>query len=410
MTKRAFLSLFCAIVGSCGASAQSQAVSPEDLLLGRIRAHMAGILHHAPNYTCLETMERTQRLGPARQFSMKDTLRLEVALVDGKEMFAWPGSKKFESDDLRTLISTGSFGNGSFALFAQAVFLSGLPTFAYRGEEMIKNRKVTRFDFHVSRLVSGYKITVREKEGIAGYHGSFWADPASLDLARLEVIAEEIPKELGVAEASDRIDYARVRIGEEDFLLPSESELQMTESGGNQNLNYVRFTGCKQYTGESVLRFDEDLSGQPDAKPPDEEIILPDGLDLSLTLAEDIDTDTAAAGDAVHATLTNDLKRKGKRIAAKGAVLLGRITRLERFPDFTVIGMTFTDLYSDGKHAGVTLEFDRLAMGALSTNALWTPTQGRAVPFLTAAPHEGLFRLKSGHAVFRRGILMYWRT
>src|ERR1700722_17188709 len=75
-------------------------VPAESVLLGRIRAHMDEVLRSAPNYTCVETMERTRRVGPARRFQMEDTLRLEVALVEGKEMFAWPGSKKFEHDDL----------------------------------------------------------------------------------------------------------------------------------------------------------------------------------------------------------------------------------------------------------------------------------------------------------------------
>ena len=41
----------------------------------------------------------------------------------------------------------------------------------------------------------------------------------------------------------------------------------------------MRFSSCRQYTGESVLRFDEVTVTDPDPspKPPDEEIVLPDG-------------------------------------------------------------------------------------------------------------------------------------
>ena len=115
-------------------------VSPASVQLGRIREHMHDVLSHIPNYTCVETMERTRRIGPARQFQMQDTLRMEVALVEGREMFAWPGSKKFESDDLRTLISSGTYGNGAFALFARAVFLSSAPVFVYAGDDPVNGR------------------------------------------------------------------------------------------------------------------------------------------------------------------------------------------------------------------------------------------------------------------------------
>ena len=64
-------------------------------LLSHIREKMAGILLRQPNYTCTETVERT-RQSVGNHSRIEDTMRLEVALVDGKEMFAWPGSKQFE--------------------------------------------------------------------------------------------------------------------------------------------------------------------------------------------------------------------------------------------------------------------------------------------------------------------------
>ena len=90
---------------------------------------------HSPNYTCVETMDRTRRLGPARQFQMQDTLRMEVALVEGKEMFAWPGSKKFESDDLRTLISGGSLRQRSTSRSSRA------PSFFQRAGLCLSRRR-----------------------------------------------------------------------------------------------------------------------------------------------------------------------------------------------------------------------------------------------------------------------------
>jgi hypothetical protein len=394
------------VIGASLLAAQEAPVdglSAESVLLGRIRAHMGDVLRSAPNYTCIETMERTRRVGPARRFQMEDTLRLEVALVEGKEMFAWPGSKKFEHDDLRNLISSGTYGNGAFALFARAVFLGNAPTFVYRGEEPIKGRDLARFDFRVAQIVSGYQIRVQANEAVVAYHGSFWADPQTLDAARLEVVADDIPPILGLAYSSDRIDYVRTRIGEEDFLLPSESELEMRQPSGLESRNFVRFSACRQYTGESVLRFDDVTGGGDNPKPPDEEIVLPSGLELRISLLDDIDPMTAAAGDEVHASLINDLKDKGKILTAKGAVVLGRITRLERYPDQTVLGITFTDLYADGKHSALSLQLERILMPVL-----WTAP--RTPILVQPRPNEGLIQIRPGRVVLRRGMLMYWRT
>src|SRR5579871_381310 len=75
------LVVFCA--GTMWLHAQSAELTPETLLLAKIRQHMSESLQRQPNYTCVETVERSNRTGAARKFQLGDTLRLEVALVDG---------------------------------------------------------------------------------------------------------------------------------------------------------------------------------------------------------------------------------------------------------------------------------------------------------------------------------------
>src|SRR5580698_8518411 len=103
-------------------------------LLDRVRRHMLDTLAQQPNYTCLETVQRSNRAGKEKEFRLLDTVRLEVALVNGKEMFAWPGSKQFEDADMRAFVPTGMFGNGDFGLYAKAVFGGQSTEFAYKGE------------------------------------------------------------------------------------------------------------------------------------------------------------------------------------------------------------------------------------------------------------------------------------
>src|SRR6184192_2261693 len=118
--------LFIIAAGITGLMAQTTEASfelaPETLLLSRIRLSMSQNLKRQPNYTCVETVERSRRAGATRKFQLQDTLRLEVALVDGKEMFAWPGSRNFEDTDLRNMVTTGAIGNGNFALHARSIF------------------------------------------------------------------------------------------------------------------------------------------------------------------------------------------------------------------------------------------------------------------------------------------------
>ena len=376
---------------------------PESLLLARIKLQMSDNLLRQPNYTCLETIERTRRPKGSRA-QVEDTLRLEVALVNGKEMFAWPGSKAFEDKELRDLVATGTFGNGNFAIHARAVFLTRSPVFVSRGEEILSGQPAVRYDFRVSLINSGYTLRVNQKEAIVGYHGSFWADPQTLDLRRLEVFADDIPPELEVDATMDRVDYHRLAIGGDLFLLPVESVLEMRVRG-DASRNYTRFTACRQFSGESVLKFTEELRADAPPVPPLQEIVLPDRTELQLSLSQVLELRTLAVGDPITAELRADVKHQKQVIVPKGAVAQGRITRMERRPDHIVVGIAFTDLEWAGRHAAIK------GWLASVTGILYAGSDPRRWPVYEPPKlGEGLVRLPPAHKQLSRGMLFYWRV
>ena len=334
-------------------------LAPELLTLARIKVKAAENLNRLPNYTCIETIERSRRRAPTRRYELVDTVRLEVAVVGGKELFAWPGGGQFQDGELSKMVPGGAIGNGNFALHARSVFLSHAAMFTAVGERIRDERRTIRYDYRVPRMLSGYQIRIGEVKGIVGYHGSFWVDADSLDLIRLEVNANEIPPELPVQSAVDGMDYARVSIGGSDFLLPQSSELIMTDLSGNESRNRTTFSGCRQYAGESVLSF---------AEPPPEEtkqavtaveaVTLPAGLVLDISLETEIDSARSAVGDPVTARVTSRVKREGSVIVPKGAMLSGRITRLDRRrgsrSDYYSIGFTFSQIEFENKRSAIT--------------------------------------------------------
>jgi hypothetical protein len=385
----------------------SAQLAPEVELLARIRVQMAASLERQPNYTCIETVERSRRPGAARKFQLQDTLRLEVALVEGHEMFGWPGSKKFEDTDLRNMVTTGAIGNGNFAAHARSIFLGSNATFHYRGEAPLDDRASVRYDFQVPLFLSGFRIRVSGREAVVGYHGSFHADPKTLDLQRLEVDADDIPPQLGLSSASDRMDYARIRIGEGQFLLPAGSELSMIDLRGQESRNRIRFTSCRQFTGESVLSFGDppgpEAAPTPASVAPGREIELPPALEFTLSLLDEIDTETSAVGDPVRALLDRDLKYKGRLLFPKGAVATGRVTRMERRSDYNIVGLEFTEIQSADAHA-------RLQPKLESAAGLQPFAPSGRITGLDPSPGEGLIPLRGGRVHLTRGILMFWRT
>ncbi len=379
MQRKFALLALCA--GFC--SAQPTELSPDLLLLARIKTRMEATLRRQPNYTCVQQVERSQRLAPRQRFELVDMLRLEVALVNGKELFAWPGSKKFEDTELRKMVAGGAIGNGNFALHARAVFLSNAPVFTFRGEEKLDGRRALRFDFSVSLLNSGYHIRVNDREAIVAYHGSFWADPETADVQRLIVDADELPSTLGLSRATDRMDYARIPIGAGDFLLPAASELTMIDLNGNENRNRTTFTGCRQYSGESVLSFEEPKAEEVAAAPAAPEPVpeqLPGGLVAEVQLETAIDSGKAMVGDPVQAVLERPIRQKHRILVPRGTTLAGRIVRFERHSEDSLLDIEFTEAKSvssrwnllarieDIRLPGFTWALDRFEKSALARN------------------------------------------
>jgi hypothetical protein len=352
---RLALLLTCSIC----AWAQPANLRPETTLLAEVKEKMLELLGSQPNYTCLETVERT-RQAPGGSSKVEDTLRLEVALVDGKEMFAWPGAKQFEDRDIRELVTTGMFGNGNYGLYLRMLFSGAGPEFRYRDEVLVGGARTLRYDFRVHVSRSGYHLSVGDRQGVAGFHGSIYLDAVRADLRRLEMFADDIPPVLELTASEDRVDYARVRIGDEDFLLPVESSLTM-ESKDSISRNRVRFSGCRRFAGESSLIFDDPEVLDVSTPAVITEVELPVGASLTLEVSSELRVDRASVGDEVTAVLRSDVKRGKETVVKKGAVAKGRIVMLERSAGTHVLGITFQDLEWKGSHARINARFEALA-------------------------------------------------
>ena len=317
-----------------GAVESTVASEADDIRIGRIRGYMAQNLERLPNYTCTQTIERSVRPARGRRFQLLDTLRLEVALVNGKELFAWPGSGRFDDRDLADIVGGGTSGNGNFGIFARAIFLTGVTRFSYLGVVERDDRAVYAYSFRVPRAVSGYKLKVNEAEGIAGYHGRFEVDSVSFDVVSLDVMTDdEIPPHVPIRRTSTKMRYHRMTIGAGEFLLPESSELSITDFDGNESRNTVQLSGCRQYGTESVISFADPPPDAPAPAPPPAMPArsgpavgaLPDGLLVEAEIDTPLRFPGSAVGDLVEGRVVSDTKRKGVVMIPKGTAIRGRL-------------------------------------------------------------------------------------
>ena len=327
--------------------------------LARIRARVVRDLNQLPNYTCLETIERSSQEANSKRFQLLDLVRLEVALVDNAEMFAWPGSRGFESAKLRDLVPGGAIGNGSFALHARSVFDGRAAQVERVGETRLGNRRAMEYRYTVTRARSTFSLRHGDVEAKVGYGGSFFVDPDTDELMRLEVRANDIPAELGIPEEEEILDYQRVRLGDGDFLLPKGSEMRMASNDGSMSLNKTTFSACRQYSTESTLIFGDpsDPSGLPALAAPNEVRDVPVGLKMDVRVVTPLLWTKSAVGDAVTAVVRRDVKVQKQVIIPKGSQLKGRLICLERRAGPTgsafLLGLRFDELNANKWRATV---------------------------------------------------------
>jgi hypothetical protein len=307
-------------------------------------------LESLPEYTCIETVQRFINSKPV------DTIRLEILFTGKKELYASPGSRSFKDDDPSAFIASGMIGDGMLGTRLHNIFLSGATVFQWRGEEETgRDRgwaRAVKYDFRISRLESQYTVSSRGWSGVVGMKGSFWADPETFELLRVEIHADEIPPMLPVRDVVTLSNYARMRIGERDVMLPQSSELQMYHLDGSLSLDIFDFTHCRSYHAESTIAFgvDPDLGSQSRtaAVPPSDEVsgTVPAGLTVPVELTTAVDDD-ATVGALLEGRVTRSIDLKGKTILPENAVVRARIRRLERYRDagrYWIVGLEFTEV------------------------------------------------------------------
>jgi hypothetical protein len=344
----------CIVLLAAATAASTADPDPQDLYR-KVRAKVLEDVSHVPRYTCVQTVNRAQyRLqyavrpsscratiaarkqpNPSGLLIVRDRLRLDVAVVDGAETFSWAGARRFETSHVDDLVKSGATGSGEFVSYLNSVFGHDTDSISYLGESL--------FAFNVPLEKSHYAYRTDGPDRITPYHGFFLVDPATAELKRLTVVADEFPAHEAACRVIDTMDYHRVKIGNGDFLLPETATMDVLFNEGIESRNEISYSDCHEYAGESTIRFDDDANtaagaaetpktdaAQPATHHEAPAPQLPKGLRFRIGLTSPIHSETAAAGDAVTGVVLHEVKdRKLGIVAREDDIVHGRILQLE---------------------------------------------------------------------------------
>lgn len=398
-------------------SAGAQTEDPE-ALLSRFLTRMRQDLTRLPDYVCTQNIQRLSRTAPERPWQPVDKLTFEVALIKNRELYAHPGGR-FQDRPLADMVGRGTVATGQLGILAKHVFQTSTARFNYQGENERAGRKLHEYQFEVEAKRSSYRLRNGTAESTVAFQGAFWIDGGTLDLARLEVQAFDIPEILGLAEADTALDYAKMTIDGTEVLLPQAATLRVVAVNGNEDMNRTQLSGCRHYRTDSNLSFDAipaTVNQAPTTPPEPAPSEIAPGTLVELALDASLDPATAKVGDSVKAKVTKPIWGTGEP-----AVAQGRIARLDTQSQpfqVHVVALEFDTIQvSDRKIPFQATMVDAgPAAGLIRQAKRMDPTftkkpRGKMDVLVREIQHgQGILLWEAKHGAIPKGLKMKWRV
>jgi len=399
-----------------------------DVLLPKARAKVVESIAKLPKYTCVQTVRRS-RFDPfygshkkgcshieedsgKRQsiwLAWSDQLRLDVTISEGAEIFSWAGAREFQSSDARDIAGNGLTSTGDFGHFLMTIFGNeGAATFQSLGIERDGSQSLAVYQYRVPAPSSQYEIRLSTRPrdvATLAYEGKFWIDSENAELRKMTIVVPHTPPRSETCRIDTDIEYHRVPIAGSQLLLPQLTLLKLWDSNGSRYENRTTYSACRAFQSESVLRTDSEPSTAITAadSAPENPSSIPPGIVVRIALLSPISGESSFAGDAIEGEITEPLRSgDGKILAPQGALVRGRIVRLEQSlqpSHYFTVGLRFDTLRVDGREHPLHLE------------VITRP--GNA--FILAGANEkregsGLFVFSADTLMVKQGFVSEWTT
>jgi hypothetical protein len=327
-------------------------------LYQRARDRVIEGIGRLPRYTCVQTITRhVYRNAPVKKspdcehllqggqlhkpaLVSWDRLRIDVAIADQHEVFSWVGASRFEESDLSKLVGGGQTSMGDFGSLVLSVF-ENHPEMHFEGERKINGRRLLEFSYQTSQKVSHYEVRVGFERITTAYSGSVFLDADSGDLVRVTALSAVLPEQTGYCQVGKQLEYTHLRISSGNALIPSEAISTAIDRDEMEMSSASAYSECREYVGESVLRFDDPSGGsEPDSASPTSGSAsaevpreIPPGRPFDCRILSTIDSDTSAAGDPIEAVLRTPIADPGGRVLAPaGTRIHGRLIGFTEHP------------------------------------------------------------------------------
>ncbi len=247
-------------------------------VLTKARAATLAALEDMPDFVVKQQVARSAAYAGTNNFQNLDRLVVAVSYrASGQEEYRILSRNGVLETDPKPKQSYeevgGTSSTGEFVTVLAKIFKPESDTeFKLVDTDVIRNRRALVFDYSVTREKAQQVIIAAgsfDDTAITGMKGRVWIDRENFRVLRVESAATEIPEGFRVRSANRTIDYDWVTISNENYLLPSLSDVRLTSRENKQvyeTRNFIRFKDYQRY-GSEVKILDDDETAPPEKKP-----------------------------------------------------------------------------------------------------------------------------------------------
>jgi hypothetical protein len=248
-------------------------------LLERTRNVTLAAANAMPDFLVKQIIKRSVAYGNTTNWLPQDNLTIAVGYrANAGEEYKIltvnglpPGEDAKESRDYSKYVPKGASSSGVEYISALAdVFKPESKTeFKLVDTDVVQTRRTAVFEYQIKREFSRLTLSVGgDSNTIVGSRGRLWIDRELDRVVRFEQIATEIPADFPITAASSLIDYDWVMINDHKYLLPTHSEILLTNRESKfvvQSRNDIRFRAYQKFGAE--LKVVDEVSGDDDIPP-----------------------------------------------------------------------------------------------------------------------------------------------